>query len=385
MSATPNPIERCYRELVAKGKPVVRLFDGNPTAHGFHFPPEILTPCYQHYFESVRYQPDPKGDLSARKAISRYYDEQHFSISPDHLILTPGTSESFFYLFSLLTQPGDNVLMPNPSYPLLEHIAGLTHTEIRQYSLEEKKRWHIDLSDMVSKIDGRTKAIVLVSPNNPTGAVASAEELAEIATIARKNSLAVICDEVFSEFMLEEKPYPRFSNHALPPLLFVLNGISKMFALPSLKLGWIGVAGDDPGVAAAVDRLETIADTFLSTHTPIQQALPVLFEQGKGFLVHYKKEVRERAQVAMQVLSRSRKIECVPPRGGFYLTARMLTEGAVSEEDWVIDLMQQAGVFVHPGYFYDIEQGIHFIISFLAKPDTLRTSLEKVVQWIEKT
>ncbi len=369
-----NRIEQCYRTLCKEGRTIVRLFDGNPQAHGFQYPPEVLAESYQQYFETGIYAPDPKGFLPARETIAQYYAEENRQLSPDNIILTPGTSESFFYLFSILTNSGDNILMPNPAYPLFDHIADYAHISLRQYPLNREKGWAIDLEQLEKKIDGKTKAIVVVSPNNPTGAVISAAEWTGLCTIARKYNLAIIYDEVFREFLYTPSPLVEEGC----PLLFTLNGISKMFALPSLKLGWIAVAGDPKQVAPAVDQLETMADTFLSTHTPIQTALPCIFEKGKTFLKEYKAEVAKRRNLAVQLLQQSKNISFVPPQGGFYLTANVKTQKKISEEDWVIELMKAAGVFVHPGYFYDFEQGINFVFSFLAKPAVLKSALEKI-------
>src|SRR5579885_1964089 len=282
-----NRIERTYRRLKAEGRDVLKLFSGNPNDEGFLFPSGILEEAYQRYFRRQEYRPHSKGLLPARRAIARYYEEQGAVLDPEDILLTAGTSESFFYLFSLLARPGDNILTPNPAYPLFDYIAQLAGVELRPYPLREGGHWNIDLQEMRRLTTEKTRAIVLISPHNPTGAVPSADEIGEVVRWANEKSIPIICDEVFCEFFYGAGKFQRPMAVAKPKLCFTLNGISKMFALPALKLGWIAVTGEPSQVAAAVDRLETTADTFLSCHIPIQQALPDLFEKGRGFAKEY--------------------------------------------------------------------------------------------------
>ena len=367
MTSAINKIEETYRELVAQGRPIVKLFSGNPNNEGFVFPSKILEDAYSRYFSVQEYHPHPKGLLKARRAISHYYEGQGAGVDPENIILTAGTSESFFYLFSLLAKPGDNILAPNPAYPLFDSIAGLAGIELRHYRLDEDRRWGIDLDDLRQKTDERTRAIVLISPNNPTGAVVTAEEIQEITNWADARNIPLICDEVFSEFYYGEGRFPRPMAVSKPKLCFTLNGISKMFALPALKLGWIAVTGKKPLVDPVVDRLETTADTFLSCHIPIQEALPEIFEKGQSFLEGYKREVQRRKDIAIQLLRSVPGTRFIEPVGGFYLMVEVTKETGMSEEEFVIRLMREKGVFVHPGYFFDYEKGIHLVISYLTK------------------
>ncbi len=390
-----NPIEKTYRKLCAEGRPILKLFSGNPSEEGFLFPPEILQKSYLAYFQNQIYRPHPKGLLTAREAISAYYAKQNAVIDPEHLILTSGTSESFFYLFSLLAQKGDNILTPNPAYPLFDYIAELAGIELRHYPLLEKEKWAVDLEVLKNKTDSRTKAIVLVSPNNPTGSVISENQIQEITAWANQKNIPLICDEVFAEFYFGEGDFPRAMKVSKPDLCFTLNGISKMFALPSLKLSWIAVTGKKSKVEAAVDALETTADTFLSCHTPIQQTLPALFSEGWDFVERYKKEVGERRKLAINILRKSPRIQFVEPEGSFYLMMKIDVRGEpmcspgqtqrsapTTEEQFVIDLMRQTGVFIHPGYFYDYEEGIHGVISFLCEREKLQKGIPALLDFI---
>lgn len=377
-----NPVEQTYRELLRQGKPVLRLFSGNPNEHGIHFPGEVLTEAYARYFAQPTYRPDPKGDPAARRAIQDYYASQGAAVSAENILLTSGTSESFFYVFSLLASPGDNILTPNPSYPLFDYIAALARVQLRHYPLREERGWEVDLAELARRIDERTRAIVVISPNNPTGSVVSAEQISEIVRLANRHDLAIISDEVYSEFIYDLPAFPRVNTVGQPRLLFTLNGISKMFALPALKLGWIVVSGAEAQVARAVDALETMTDTFLTVHMPIQLALPRLFREGGAFLAQYRAEVRRRRDLTLQLLSRSDRLRFIRPQGGFHLMAAVELEGDLDEEAFVIALMREAGVFVHPGYFYDYEAGIHIALSFLTHPTTLSVGLERIIQFL---
>lgn len=372
-----NAIERTYRELTAQGRPILKLFSGNPNDEGFVFPGGILEEAYARYFRDQDYHPHSKGLPEARAAIAVYYAERGALVDPENILLTAGTSESFFYLFQLLAKPGDNVLAPNPAYPLFDYIAQLAGVQLKHYALREENRWAMDFDDIRRQTDDRTRAIVLISPNNPTGHVASEAEIAELVAWANQKKIPLICDEVFSEFFYGEGKFPRPMSTATPDLCFTLNGLSKMFALPALKLGWIAVTGKKSLVDPAVDRLETTADTFLSCHIPIQKALPEIFTQGLSFVAEYVAEVGRRRKLAMEILRTSSKIRFVEPVGGFYLMAAIETEQA--EEDFVVELMKKAGVFVHPGYFFDYEKGVHVILSYLVHPERLQMGLKRLV------
>jgi aspartate/methionine/tyrosine aminotransferase len=377
-----NRIEQTYRELTAQGEKILKLFSGNSNQQGFLFPPKILEKNYQRYFSRQPYHPHPKGLKVAREAVAEYYTSQGCSIDPENILLTSGTSESFFYLFSLLTQPGDNIFTPVPSYPLFDHIAQFAHVDLRHYPLVERKNWGVDLEKLRGLVDGKTKAIILVSPHNPTGSVISKPEIKSIVEFANERGLGVISDEVFSEFYFGERGFPRTIQISTPDLAFTLNGISKMFALPGLKLSWIVVTGDSAKVSSAVDQLETMTDTFLSCHFPIQEGLPDLFQEGKEFLKSYGREVEARKNLAMEILGSCSAVRVIPPQGGFYLMGEIQKDLGMGEEDFVISLMKEEGVFVHPGYFYDYEKGIHFVISFLTQRENLHEGLERLVKFV---
>ncbi|MDO8519112.1 MAG: pyridoxal phosphate-dependent aminotransferase, partial [Deltaproteobacteria bacterium] len=365
-----NNIEQAFRRLAGEGKPVLKLFQGNPAAQGIRFPADVLKEAYASFAPAV-YSPDPKGFQGAREAIAAYYGG---AVDPENILLTSGTSESFLHLFSLLAKPGENFLVPAPNYPLFDSIAAMTHVELTPYRLMEGKNWAIDIEEIKKKADRGTRGIILISPHNPTGSVATAEEIRDIVSFANSRELPIICDEVFSEFYFGEGAYPRAMHVAKPDLCFTLNGISKMLALPGLKLSWIVASGEQQKVRHAVEKLELSVDTYLTAHYPIQMALPRLLQE-KEFIKSYREEIARRRALVLDILGSSPDLVFTPSQGGFFIMVRVKKILPISEEDFVIRLMIETGVFVHPGYFYDHEDGIYFVISYSTEPEILKDGL----------
>lgn len=379
-----NQITATSRSLIAQGKPIIDLTTANPIECGFQFPFELLEKEYRKYFQHQFYHPDPKGDILARKAIKDFYAAKNWEIDEASILLTAGTSESYLHLFTLLAQPGDHILAPLPAYPLFDHLASQARISLRHYPLDETNGWKIDLDALEQAIDHHTRAIILISPHNPTGAVHTEDELRDIATLAAAHRLPLMCDEVFCDFLFTGHPYPRLATIADRLLVFTLNGLSKMLALPSLKLGWMVVSGEPSRVVHVVDKLETQIDALLTTHTPIQQALPAILREGRSFQKSYTDEVRRRRDLALALIATSPHLTCHPPQGGFHLMLEVKTPKPMDEEELVIRLMKEAGVFVHPGFFYDWEQGTHLVMSFLSPPERLETGLQALIRFLER-
>ncbi len=373
-----NRIEQCYRELQQRGRVIQKLSIANPHEAGVYGPGNLLSQGYAEYFQRPTYEPDPKGAFVAREAIAQYYAARGGAVDPRHILLTASTSESFFYCFSLLAAAGDNVLTPTPSYPLFDEIARLAHVQLRPYHLQEAQGWRIDLESVRAALDDRTKAIVIISPHNPTGMVADRDTLQTLAELANARNIPLICDEVFSEFYFGPDDFPRAMSAATPDLCFTLNGISKMFALPAMKLAWIAVTGDSTRVASAVDRLELISDTFLSCHYPVQLALPTLFSRGTEFIQQYRQSIASRRAIAVEILGASPTVRFHPPMGGFTLMIEVCTDRWHDEDECVCDLMTHHGLFPHPGYFYDHERGVHLVLSLLQSEESLRDGLTRL-------
>jgi alanine-synthesizing transaminase len=386
-----NPLYRERDFLLARGERVVDLVSGNVNRHGISFPQEVLEEIV---IEAARsscvYQPDPLGHRVAREAIRGYYLKNQLDIPVDRIILTPGTSLSYWYCFKLLADPGDEILSPLPSYPLFDHIAELSGVRMVPYRLEEERNWAIDFDHLERAVTPRTRAIVVISPHNPTGRVASAEELDRLAEIASRRDLAILSDEVFSEFLFDSPstyplspiPYPRLSFPRAAatgaPLVFTLNGFSKMFALPGMKIGWMALSGEAKRVRRATEAIETFSDTFLPVGEIPQQAVPEIFKRGEAFLSGYVAEIRRRCGVAREILYGSPALRFVPPQGGFYLCARIV-DPKVDEESFAIEILKEDRLLFHPGYFYDLDPP-HFVFSIVPEPETLVPALERVIK-----
>ena len=372
---TPNRIELA-RQRAAVGANYIDLTSSNPTHQGLLFPPELLCRAANQYFSARRYEPDPHGDLNARAAIANYYAARLPPLRPttDEIFITASTSEAYGLLFALLTEPGDNVLAPAVSYPLFEYLAAIYHIELRPYALDEARGWRIDPASLHAQTDSRTRAILVISPHNPTGMIVQAA----LPTLTRLN-LPIICDEVFAEFPYRVPAAPPLG--ALHPELpvFHLNGISKMFALPDLKLGWIALSG--PALEIYGERLELLNDTFLGANSLTQSMLPMLFAHGAVFVARMRAHMRANLDLALELLGRSKHFRTHAPDGGYYLFPEVLSWS--DEEELVLHLLE-FGLLTHPGYFYGYEHGTHLMISCLTEPVRLVEGIQRLVAAVDR-
>jgi alanine-synthesizing transaminase len=367
-----NPLYALHDRLKAEGRNVVDLVRGNVNEHGIVYPVDVLKEIIGAATEGARvYRPDSLGQRVARKAIARYYGS--LSIPADHIVVTPGTSVSYWYCFKLLAEQGDEILCPQPSYPLFDYIAQLCGVHLTHYRLSESSGWAIDFDHLESQITSRTRAIVLISPHNPTGMVADSLQLDRLAEIAQRNALPIISDEVFSEFIFGMSEFPRAAQ-TRAPLVFTLNGFSKLFALPGMKIGWMAISGEPSPVQKAVSALELISDTFLPVNEIAQFAVPEIFQRGQEFLKRYVQWVEQCRNRAVDGLG---GISFVPPRGGFYITIPIV----IDEEQAAASLLEEEGILVHPGYFYDIAPD-HLVMTFIDDPGVLRNHFEKIAKRI---
>ncbi len=375
-----NPLYSLLGEIRAQGHEVIDLVSGNVTEHGIVFPQELLETILMRVCGSAAvYRPDSLGQLAAREAIAAYYAEAGLSVHPGRILLTPGTSISYWYCFKLLANEGDEILCPRPSYPLFDYIAALSGVNMIPYPLDEAAGWSMDPDRMESQISTRTRAIVLLSPHNPTGHVASDQELRNLAEIAARHRLALISDEVFSEFLLEAGRFPRAAATAAP-LVMTLNGFSKMFALPGIKLGWMALAGDEAPVQSAMRALELISDTFLPVNELVQAVVPAILDEGRSFLGAYRQEIRLRWETARSLLSQATECRFVKPGGGFYVTVDI---GDTDEERAGEKILAESHILVHPGHFYDIRPN-HLVFSFAQEPSVIRKALPAILRVVDR-
>jgi alanine-synthesizing transaminase len=336
---------------------VLDLTESNPTRAGFEYPAEEILAALSDA-RALRYEPDPRGLLSAREAVAAYYGD----VPASSILLTASTSEAYAYLFKLLCDPGDEILSPRPSYPLFEFLAGLESVRVVQYPLRYDGAWHIDFDFLARAITPRTRAIVVVNPNNPTGSFLKREEWSRL----EQFGIPILSDEVFSDYAFSSAPRPPSPS----VLRFSMSGLSKIAALPQMKLGWIVAAG--PGHEAALARLELIADTYLSVATPVQIALPRLFHASAG--VRAQIITRTRANLALlKSVTQPLHLE-----GGWY--AILQVPRTRSEEDWALDLLARRDVLVQPGFYYDFESEAFLVISLLPPPEVFAEALHRLVE-----
>jgi len=330
---------------------------------------------------AMHYDPQPRGLLEARKAVCHYYREAHdvFDLDPDHLILTTSTSEAYSYVFRLLCNPGAEILVPKPSYPLFEFLAGLADVKVVPYPLIYDHGWQIDFDSLYKAATAQCRAVIVVHPNNPTGSYVSANEVSGLNTFCSEYNCALVVDEVFLDYAHDGAARSSFvTNRAA--LTFTLSGVSKISALPQMKFAWVATSGPANLVAEAGARLEVIADTYLSMNTPVQLAAPVLLEQRK----QVQPVILDRLRVNLGELDRelASHPSCtrLQVEGGWYAVLRV--PAVATDEDLAIEIVRKAGVIVHPGHFYDFSGEGHLIVSLITDPEVFREGIGRLLQCV---
>jgi aspartate/methionine/tyrosine aminotransferase len=360
-------------ELRAAGTPLLDLTASNPTQCGFHYDGNAILSAFQNP-TALTYDPQPKGTLAARREVARYYlDDHQTTVDPESLFLTTSTSESYSYAFRLLCNPGDELLLPNPSYPLFDFLAGLQDVHLVPYSLAYAHGWFIDFQSLENAITSRTRAILLVHPNNPTGSYIHPEELVHLNALCKKHDLALIVDEVFLDFPFDSPPRKTFAANT-EALTFTLSGLSKISALPQMKVAWLAVTGPDSLVRPALDRLEIIADTYLSLSAPAQGALPALLAQRHLLRLQLLARIRENLVHLQSQLRAHTACELLHAEAGWYAILRYPAHSSAhaSDEDLAIHLLRHHHVLLHPGHFYDFPSTNHLVISLITPTDVFR-------------
>ncbi|MGH9664740.1 MAG: pyridoxal phosphate-dependent aminotransferase [Bryobacteraceae bacterium] len=371
-----NPLSSLLASRRAAGARILDLTESNPTHAGLEYPAnEILRAISDE--RALYYEPLPAGSLAAREAIADYYSAHGVSVSPDRILLTASTSEAYAYLFKLLTEPGDEILAPQPSYPLFEFLAGMELAHIRPYALRYDGAWRVDFDSLKEAIGPRARAVVVVNPNNPTGSYLKRAELSRLHEICAQNELALIADEVFADYPLHADA-GRVETLAGSDnvLTFSLSGLSKVAALPQMKLGWIVAGGPAEDCRRAMERLELIADTYLSVGTPVQIALPRLLAVRDAIQTPMKERLRENLDF---LRSRTAQSACraLAVEGGWYATLQV--PRTRSEEAWTLELLEQDDVLVQPGFFYDFPAEAYLVLSLLTPPATFRDGVERIL------
>ncbi len=372
---------RLTRAAARHRESLVDLTVSNPTAVGLPPSPTALEGLASP--ANALHEPDPRGTLPARRAVSRYYSDHGVEAAEDRLVLTASSSEAYSWLFKLLCEPGDSVLVPAPSYPLLDALAGLESVDLARYPLPPEDGWAVqadaifETADRLRAAGRRLKAVVLVNPNNPTGTSIAEPELERLEERALREGFALVSDEVFLDYRFADRPGDvRIAAARDRALVFSLGGLSKAAALPQLKLGWILANGPDALLAAALERLEWVADAFLSVGAPVQNALPSLLG-GRH---------RAASEIRGRLLENDRRLRAAFPAGGAVgvlplragWTAVLRVPAVVPEEELVVSLVERHGVLVHPGYFFDFPREAFLVLSLLPHPGLFETGVERL-------
>jgi aspartate/methionine/tyrosine aminotransferase len=374
-----NRYSLAVEEARRGGRTLLDLTASNPTTVGLHYERERILRALQHP-RALEYEPAAKGILAAREAVAAYYAARDITLSPEQIILTVSTSEAYSYCFRLLCDPGDEVLVPSPSYPLFEFLADIQDVKLVPYELVYDHGWQIEFESLRQAVTPRSRAIMVVHPNNPTGHFTRAWELERLNKLCDEHELALVADEVFLDYgFTDEIPLSFAANPAA--LTFTLSGLSKICALPQIKVAWIATSGPRELVQAALDRLDVIADTYLSPNAPVQWAVPELLATG----MQIQRQLRERALHNLCELDLQLKGVRMTTRlavdAGWYAVLR--TPATRSDEDVAIALLEQESVLIHPGHFFDFPGAGYLVASLIAPEEEFREGIGRVLRAID--
>jgi aspartate/methionine/tyrosine aminotransferase len=371
-----NRLSRTLAAKRASGARLIDLTESNPTRAGIEGPEDLLASLARP--EARRYDPAPFGLRAAREAVAADFARRGFPVAAERVVLTASTSEAYAFLFKLLCEPGDEVLVPRPGYPLFEFLATLESVRARAYPLEHDGEWRLAASALHAAVGPRTRAVVVVNPNNPTGAYLKRDEREAVETMCAERSLALVSDEVFADFAFADDPR-RAASVARDgaALAFALGGLSKSCALPQLKLAWLTVTGPEPARAQALARLEVIADTYLSVSTPVQVAAPELLARREELQAPVRERLRANLDALRARLAPASPASLLQPEGGWYAVLRV--PATISEEERVARLLEDQDVLVHPGYFFDFPREAFLVVSLLPPCDDFAEGIDRVL------
>ena len=378
----PNRLTRAIASARAEGRTLIDLTTSNPTTAGIAYPEGILAPLAD--AAAYSYAPEPKGMHSARAAVAADYGRRGIVVATDRIVLTASTSDAYSILFKLLCAPdGDQVLVPAPSYPLFDHLTRLDGVAGVPYRLEYHGRWTLDERSVEVGWTPRTRAVLAVSPNNPTGSLLSAAELEWLSSLCAEREAALIVDEVFADYPLSAVRGPLsglcpsgFGRQAAC-LTFRLGGLSKSAGLPQVKLGWIAIDGPDDLVEPALQRIEFITDAYLSVSTPVQLAAPAFIEQGAAVRAAILERIRANYAELQRAVSSEPSMEVLDTDAGWSVVLRV--PSTRSEEELALRLLAD-GVLVYPGFFFDFAHEAFLVISLLPEPAVFAEGVQRIVE-----
>jgi alanine-synthesizing transaminase len=373
---TENALSQALAAHRAAGRPLLDLTVSNPTECGFEYDAEEILAALRNP-AALRYEPNARGLVSAREAVVEYYAKHGARVAVDDIFLTTSTSEAYSFVFRLICDPGDEVLVPAPSYPLLVFLADLQDVKLVHYALLYDHGWQTDFHALEQAITPRTRAVVVVHPNNPTGHYCKPQEMRRLTELCAERSLAIVADEVFLDFHLaEEKPASFAGNSGA--LTFTMSGLSKICGLPQMKAAWLICGGPDELKRNALSRLEVIADTYLSMNSPVQLALPGLMKLRHSFQKQVLARMRKNLAGFDGKLSAAQKSPSrLPFEGGWYAILRL--PASSSDEAFAIDLLTKKNVYVHPGHFYDFSLGQYLVLSLIPPHQLFCSGVERIL------
>lgn len=375
----PNELSILINSKRKRGEYILDLTSSNPTKLNFKYDAKHIIKHFIDY-RSLLYEPDPKGIVSSREEVAKYYSGIGKEVNVDDLFLVPSTSEAYSYLFKLLLDAEDEVVMPQPSYPLFEYLTRLDLGNVVYYPLiyDYRDGWVPDFAVLEKKITSKTKAIVIINPNNPTGSYIRESDYKVFNSLSEKYNVALIVDEVFSDYEIEAGENAlRTVAGCESNLTFVLNGFSKMLALPQMKFGWILIQGNEKLKDEAVQRLEVIADTYLSVATPIQYAAQRLFETRDKIQEEIMTRINRNYNLLKTKFLLNPDIKVMNCEGGW--NAILNFENLlVPEDEFVLNLLDKKNVLIHPGYYYDFFTEGFAVISLLTETDVMERAIELI-------
>ena len=374
-SLEPNAVARAIDAKRRSGAAILDLTVTNPTSAGFNYPKELLEPLADP--RALEYDPQPLGLWSARAAVAADFRRRGIVISADRVALTSSTSEAYALLFKLLCDAGDAVLVPHPSYPLFEHLTQLESVTAIPYALEYHGAWRVDVDSITRAATDRVRAILIVSPNNPTGSFLHQDDLDALSNLAASRGWAIIGDEVFADYPLDPAPEAANVLAGAGVLTFSLGGLSKAAGLPQLKLGWIGFGGPSSKVDEALAAYEVIADTYLSVSTPVQAAAADLIERGAAIRSQILARVQRNLESLRKLATAHPSVGVLRVEGGWSAVAQVPQLRA--EEALVLELLEKDDVLVHPGYFFDFDREAFVVVSLLVEPATFDQAVTRLL------
>ena len=377
--STSNRFTLALEERRRSGQEALDLTESNPTRCGFRYPEALLDRLRD--ARALAYAPEAQGMPAAREAIRDYYRESGAELASEQLFLTTSTSEGYSWVFRLLCDPGDEVLIPAPSYPLFEYLASIQDVAPVRYPLFYDHGWHVDVHALEQALTPQARAILVVSPNNPTGSYLREEELAQMNRLCADRGLALVVDEVFLDFALDGRRHASLARNR-EALTFTLSGLSKIAALPQMKVAWIAVTGPERVAQEARQRLEIIADTYLSMSTPSQLATPGWLESRHPVQAEIRERIADNLATLDAAIAKAPAVERLEVEGGWYAVLRV--PRTASDEELAIALLQEQGVVVHPGHFYDFPTEGYLVASLITPTKAFAIGSERLAEALSR-